>query len=57
LHVNGVKAELVLFDYAVNAAVARLADNLPGVFDRAAVPHRNQQIHYNALERRWRSIL
>ena len=57
LDVQEVQAQLVLLDDAVDSAVARFADNLPGVFNGAAISHRNEKVHHDFLEGGWRAAL
>src|ERR1035437_1548617 len=50
LDVDHVQAQLVLLDSSVNSAITRLAHYRSGVFQCAAVSHRDEKVHHDLLE-------
>jgi hypothetical protein len=56
LDVDGVQPELVFLDDSVDPAVAALADCLPCILQRAAVPHLQQKFHDEPLEEVGRAL-
>jgi len=56
LDVHHIETQFVFFDDAVYAVVARFADGVSRVFQRAAISHCHQQLHNQPLEESWRTL-
>jgi hypothetical protein len=57
LHINEIEPEAIFLDDAVDSFIARLPYGRARVSERAAVTHRDKQLHHHALEKCRRAFL